>query len=62
MPRVQRRDAGMPEVTAPHPQKGAAKRVQADSELEAFLAAQTAAFEDGRAYLEARRQRPRKQA
>ena len=51
----------MPEVTAPRPQKGAAKRVQADSELEGFLAAQAAAFEDGCAYLEARRQRPRKQ-
>lgn len=62
MPRVQRRDAGMPEVRAPRPQKVPAKRAQADSELEDFLAAQAAAFEDGRAYLEARRQRPRKQS
>lgn len=51
----------MPEVTAPRPQKVAAKRVQADSEIEGFLAAQAAAFEDGRAYLQARRQQPRKQ-
>jgi hypothetical protein len=50
----------MPEVTAPRPQKVAAKRPQTDSELKDFLAAQNAAFEDGRAYIEARRQRPRK--
>lgn len=52
----------MPEVTAPRPQKVAAKRPQTDPELEDFLVAQSAAFEDGREYLEARRQRPRKQS
>lgn len=62
MPRAQRRDTVTPEVTAPRPQKVNAKRLQTDSELKDFLAAQNAAFEDGRAYLEARRQRPRKQS
>jgi hypothetical protein len=62
MPRVQKRDAGMAEVRAPRPQRVAANPPQAGSELADFLAAQTAAFEDGRAYLEARRQRPRKQS
>jgi hypothetical protein len=51
----------MPEMRAPRAQKVAANRVQADPELEDFLAAQTVAFEDGRAYLEARRRRPRNQ-
>jgi len=31
-----------------------------ESDLESFIAAQNAAFEDGRAYIEARRKRPRR--
>jgi hypothetical protein len=33
---------------------------KADADLDGFFAAQKAAFEDGRAYVESRRRRPRK--
>jgi predicted alpha/beta-fold hydrolase len=52
----------MPEVSAPRSQKVSGKRLQTDSELDDFLAAQNAGFEDGRAYFKARRQQPRKQS
>lgn len=46
--------------TLPRKQLTPKRSKKTESDLDAFLAAQKAAFEDGRAYVESRRRRPRK--
>lgn len=61
MPRAQMREIRTGgEDALPRKQLGVKRSKKVASDLDGFLAAQRAAFEDGRAYLEARRRRPRK--
>lgn len=61
MPRAQARDIEADQGNTLRVGTVAAKLPgDAEPDLESFIAAQNAAFEDGRAYIEARRQRPRR--